>query len=78
MGVWEKALHAGLERVLVFEDEIEVRIAVENVGTTSITYVWEIRRDSEVCVDGRHTVVHVDEDGRPAPVPGGRRAALGG
>jgi acyl-CoA thioester hydrolase len=26
-------------------------------------------RGGEVCVEGRHTVVHVGADGRPAPLP---------
>jgi YbgC/YbaW family acyl-CoA thioester hydrolase len=64
-------------KVLVFEDEIEVRLRVVRVGTTSITYAWAIARDSETYVDGRHTVVHVDEQGRPAELPAAVRTAFG-
>lgn len=71
-------VEAEFRRVLRFDDEIEVRIAVESLGRTSITYVWEITRGGEVCVDGRHTAVHVDEQGRPAPLSDRERALLGG
>lgn len=65
-------------RVLRFEDELEVRLRVERVGRTSITYAWTIERAGEVCVRGRHTVVNVDPEGRPAPLPDDVRAALSG
>jgi acyl-CoA thioesterase FadM len=62
--------------VLRFEDEFEVRLRVDAVGRTSITYVWTIEREGEVCISGRHTVVNVDRDGRPAMVPDELKAAL--
>ena len=64
-------------KVLVFEDEVEVCLRVERVGSTSLTYVWEIVKDGEVYVRGRHTVVHVDDAGSPAELPEAVRAALG-
>jgi acyl-CoA thioesterase FadM len=64
-----RAVEAEYLQVLRFEDEIEVELRPDRVGETSITYVWEIRRDGEVCVRGRHTAVHVGPDGRPAPLP---------
>ena len=64
--------------VLRFDDEIEVRLRAERVGRTSITYAWRILRGGELCIVGRHTVVHVDGAGRAAPVPDGLRAALRG
>jgi acyl-CoA thioester hydrolase len=63
--------------VLRFEDEIAVAIRPDRIGTTSITWAWEISRGAEVCVDGRHTVVHVGADGRPAPLPNKVRERLG-
>ena len=63
-------------KVLVFEDEVEVRLRVERVGSTSLTYVWEILKDGEVYVRGRHTVVHVDDEGSSAELPKAVRAAL--
>ena len=64
--------------MLRFEDELEIEIAVEAVGTSSVTYGWEIRRDGDACIRGRHTVVHVDADGRPAPLSTETRRALSG
>jgi YbgC/YbaW family acyl-CoA thioester hydrolase len=63
-------------RVLRFEDEFETRLRVDAVGRTSITYGWEIHRDGDVCVRGNHTVVRVDRDGRPEPLPESLRAQL--
>jgi YbgC/YbaW family acyl-CoA thioester hydrolase len=71
-----RAVEAEYLAVLRFEDEIEVELRPERVGDTSVTYAWEIRRDGEVCVHGRHTAVHVDADGRPAPLPDAMRRAL--
>jgi YbgC/YbaW family acyl-CoA thioester hydrolase len=71
-----RKVEAAFIKVLVFEDEIETRIRVEGVGTTSITYAWEISRAGEVCVEGRHIVVHVDRDGQPAPLADETRSAL--
>jgi acyl-CoA thioesterase FadM len=62
--------------VLRFEDEVELELAAEQVGETSITWAWTVRRDGETCVTGRHTVVHVDGDGRATPLPDAVRAAL--
>jgi YbgC/YbaW family acyl-CoA thioester hydrolase len=73
-----KQVEAEFHKVLTFDDEIEVRLRVERLGRTSITYTWTISKDGEPCIDGRHTVVHVDADGRPAPLPDRVRAALRG
>ena len=71
-----KHVEAEFHRVLRFDDEFDVRLRVEAVGRTSITYVWTLECDGEVCVSGRHTIVNVDRDGRPTPVADEVRAAL--
>jgi acyl-CoA thioester hydrolase len=71
-----RAVEAEYLSVLRFEDEIEIELRPEHVGTTSISYGWDIRRNGELCIRGRHTVVHVDRDGRPAPLPEALRRAL--
>jgi YbgC/YbaW family acyl-CoA thioester hydrolase len=63
-------------KVLVFEDEVEVRLRVERVGSTSITYGWDLVKDSEPYVSGSHTVVHVDDEGRASELPEALRAVL--
>jgi len=73
-----RRVEAEFHKVLVFEDEIETRIQVERVGRTSITYAWEICKDGEAYIEGRHTVVFVDAAGRPEPLPDEIRGALSG
>ena len=70
--------HAEAEyhRVLVFDDEIDVTLEVAKVGTTSITYEWQIARAGELAITGRHTVVHVDENGQAFPIDDALRTAL--
>ena len=63
--------------MLAFEDEVEVLLRVVRVGTTSITYRWEVRKDGEVAIEGGHTVVQVARDGRPAPLADDVRERLG-
>ena len=63
--------------MLVFDDEVEVRLWVERVGSSSITYRWEVTKDGETAIDGTHTVVRVGSDGRPRPV-WGRGACVAG
>ena len=72
-----KHVEAQFHEVLRFEDEIDVRIAPERLGRTSITWRFEITREGELCVEGRLVVVHVGDDGRPAPLTAEERAALG-
>ena len=71
-----RKVEAEFLQVLVFEDEIEVCIRPERLGATSITWAFEITRDGEVCVRGTLVVVHVDDEGRPAPLTDRERAAL--
>jgi acyl-CoA thioester hydrolase len=70
-------VEAEFHRTLVFEDEVEVSLRVARVGTTSITYRWDVSKDGELAVEGNHTVVHVGPDGRPEPLPHETRALLG-
>jgi acyl-CoA thioester hydrolase len=71
-----RKVEAEFLKVLVFEDEIEVRIRPERLGQTSITWAFEIARNDELCVRGSLVVVHVDDEGRPAPLTDKERAAL--
>jgi acyl-CoA thioester hydrolase len=71
-----RRVEADFRGVLRFEDEVAVEIRADRIGTTSITWSWEISREGDVCVEGRHTVVHVGADGRPAPLPDDVRERL--
>lgn len=59
-------------------DAYTVDLAVGRVGSTSITYRWRVRSGGSVCVEGEHTVVHVDGQGRPTAVPDALREVLAG
>ena len=61
---------------LRFWDEVDVEVAVEALGRSSITYVFAVRRDGEVTVEGRVVAVYIDEAGRPTPWPDAHRKLL--
>lgn len=71
-----RAVEAHYLRPLRFDDELEFRLRSEP-GRTSITFRWQVIRDGELCVEGRYTVVYVDESGVPSALPEDFRAALG-
>jgi acyl-CoA thioester hydrolase len=73
-----RAVEAEYLSVLRFDDDFERELSAERVGTSSVTYAWEIRHNGEICIRGRHTVVHVDADGRPAALSTEARRALAG
>lgn len=52
---------------LRFWDEVQVTVEIAEVGTTSITYAFEIAKDGERHADGRVVAVHIDGEGRPEP-----------
>jgi YbgC/YbaW family acyl-CoA thioester hydrolase len=63
-------------RVLRFDDEVEVRLRVEKVGGTSVTFAWDVLHDGAVAIRGMHTVVRVDDEGRPTPIDDRHRELL--
>ena len=73
-----RKVEAEFLKVLVFEDEIEIRIRPERLGTSSITWAFEITRGSELCVHGRIVAVHVDDEGLPVPLTDTERELLSG
>ena len=63
--------------VPLFVDEpIDVRIWVERIVKTSMTFAGEIHRDQKRCVSGEITVVFVNKDEEPQPIPDAVRQAL--
>jgi acyl-CoA thioester hydrolase len=51
-----------------FDDEVDVRIWPEHVGTRSITWRWEMDRAGERCVTGTTVAVNVDSEGQSEPL----------
>lgn len=60
-------IEVDFRRVLRFWDEVEVALAVQEVGESSITYRFEVRSGEEVCAEGKVVAVQVADDGKPAP-----------
>lgn len=82
-----KELYGHLPRVHVdmdyrfpvrFWDEVEIMVAVDELGRSSITYRFEVRRDGEVAVEGSVTAVHIDEVGSATPFSEAHRRLLNG
>lgn len=71
-----RAVTSSYLRPLMAGDPFTVDIGVEQMGSTSITYWWRVLSGGEVCVEGSHTAVHLDDSGRPCPLPDPLRAAL--
>ena len=59
-------------------DFVELVGRVESEGRTSMRVLVEVHREDpdagtrELCTTGRFTMVHVDAEGHPAPIPPGR------
>lgn len=69
-------VEANYLRVLVFDDEAEITIRVEHVGRSSVRFAWDVVHDGEVAISGGHTIVRVDEHGRPKALDERARSAL--
>lgn len=52
---------------LRFMDEVAVKIEVESLGRTSVSFGFTIERGGEVAVRGKLVTVHVDGHGAPTP-----------
>jgi acyl-CoA thioester hydrolase len=65
---------------LRFGDEAVTTVIVDELGRTSLSFSFEVRRGSDdvLAARGRYVVVHVDSlDGSSSPWPDAWRAALG-
>ncbi len=73
-----RTVSATYDRPLRAGDPYEVDLRVASLGRTSITWEWTILTGDTAAIEGRHTAIHVGEEGRPAPLPDALRAALEG
>ena len=72
-------IEADFKRLLEFRDVVDAAIEVRALGTTSVTYRFELRRGGDVCMQAMVVAVLVDADGRPVPwTERQRRSLLGG
>lgn len=63
-------------RPLRFWDETEVELEVTEVGRTSVTYRFAIRKDAELCAEGRVVAVYITDEGAARPWPDEYRRLL--
>lgn len=63
---------------LVTGDRIEVRLAVTRIGTSSVSWAFEIIRlsDGARAAHGEVTTVRVNHEGKPQPLSDGERTKL--
>jgi YbgC/YbaW family acyl-CoA thioester hydrolase len=62
-----------------FDDEVEIRLEVADVGSSSVTYEFTVERAGERAVTGRVVIVLIDGvAGRARPWPDHLRSALSG
>jgi acyl-CoA thioester hydrolase len=71
-----RAVEADYSTLPHFDEELDVRIRLAALGRTSITWAWEIWQGERLCVQGRHTVVHVDHADKPDQLPANVREKL--
>ena len=88
VGPWEEMVERGYDAVVAetnlrfraparFDDELELRCSINNLGTTSITTEIDVYRSDELLLEGwlRHVVVD-RESWRKAPAPDFIRSGL--
>jgi len=67
---------------LRFGDEVQVELRLERIGTSSLTFDFQIRLDRTICARGKWVVCHsrIGADGqmRAAPIPAEHRAVFEG
>lgn len=59
-------------------DHYTVRLWVEKLGNSSVTYGWKILNGTTLAVEGRHTAVHINDTGRAQPILETLRKGLSG
>lgn len=69
-------VEADFHALLWFRDVVDIRLWVERVGTTSVTYGFEMSRAGERCVSGSATAVLLGADRKPEPWPDDYRRLL--
>lgn len=70
-------IEADFLRPLRFRDLVDIHLAVEKVGRTSVTYLFELRAGDDVAVRGRAVAVLLSRaGGEPVPWPEDHRRRL--
>ena len=70
-------VEADFKLALRYSDEFTCRARVSHVGSSSVTYRFEIREArGQLAIEGRIVAVSTDLEGRKLPLPDALRAAL--
>jgi YbgC/YbaW family acyl-CoA thioester hydrolase len=79
-GGWPRVkVSCDYKRPLLTGDRIDVLLAVSRVGTSSVTWDFEVLTSSgDVAAYGSVTTVRVDHEGKPRALSDAERAAFGG
>jgi acyl-CoA thioester hydrolase len=77
-GGWPRVhLTCDFHRPLLGGDNVEVQLAIKSLGTSSVTWRFEILTAAgDLAVSGTLVTVRVDACGRPQPLSDAERAAL--
>jgi YbgC/YbaW family acyl-CoA thioester hydrolase len=78
LGGWPRVnVHCDFAKPLQFGDHIEVQIAVDQIGNSSVTWKFELINEvGECAAKGGMTTVRVDQNGLPLPLSDVERAGL--
>ena len=76
-GGWPRVkVNCDFKKPLLTADKIEVLLEIGRVGSSSITWNFEVRKENEIAAFGSVTTVRVDPLGRPQEISAEERAAL--
>lgn len=77
-GGWPRVhVSCDFKRPLSFGDKIEVQLGIERIGAASVSWVFEVLKEGELCAFGKMTTVRVDPQGKPLEIDDMTRRALG-
>ena len=76
-GGWPRVkISCDFKRPLLCGDLIEVQLAIAAVGTSSVTWMFEVISGGELATAGSITTVRVNHQGRPQPLNDHERGQL--
>lgn len=68
--------HCRYRKPAHYEDLLEVNVAVTDIRSASLKFVYEINRDGALLADGYTVHACVGKNGRPCRIPGELRALI--
>jgi acyl-CoA thioester hydrolase len=59
-----------------YRDDLTIALRVSELGTSSLSFSYEVRASGDVAATAETTQVHIGPDGSPAPLPDDWRATI--